>query len=200
MAFAEYDRYDACGLAALVRRRDVSARELIDAAIARIERHNPRLNAVTFKVFDEARSTADRVLSGGPFKGVPFLIKDMDTPVAGWPMTNGSAFLRSHRSESDCELVRRYRAAGLVLLGRTNAPEFGIPGTTEGRHLGICRNPWNPDHSAGGLLRRRGRRGGLGHGAHGARQRRAGQHPYSIRALRPCWPETDTVQKSRRAR
>ena len=150
MAFAEYDRHDACGLAALVRRREVSPRDLIDAAIARIEHHNPRLNIVTFKAFDEARATADRVLSDGPFKGVPFLIKDMDTPVAGWPMTNGSAFLRSHRSESDCQLVRRYRAAGLVLLGRTNAPEFGIPGTTEGRHLGICRNPWSPDHSAGG--------------------------------------------------
>lgn len=150
MAFAEYDRYDACGLAALVRRRGISPRELVEEAIARIERHNRPLNAVTYKAFDEARATANGALAGGPFKGVPFLIKDMDTPVAGWPMTNGSAFLRSHRSERDCELVRRYRAAGLVLLGRTNAPEFGIPGTTEGRHLGICRNPWNPDHSAGG--------------------------------------------------
>ncbi|HLY06759.1 MAG TPA: amidase, partial [Rhizomicrobium sp.] len=118
--------------------------------IARIESHNPLLNAVTYKAFDEARAACDGALSGGPFKGVPFLVKDMDTPVAGWPMTNGSAFLQHNRADRDCELVRRYRTAGLVLLGRTNAPEFGIPGTTEGRHLGICRNPWNPDHSAGG--------------------------------------------------
>ena len=150
MGFAEYERYDACGLAALVRRWEVSPRELVEEAIARIERHNPQLNAVTYKAFDEARAASDRALSDGPFKGVPFLIKDMDTPVAGWPMTDGSAFLANHRSQSDCELVRRYRAAGVVLLGRTNAPEFGIPGTTEGRQLGICRNPWNPDHSAGG--------------------------------------------------
>ena len=150
MAFAEYDRYDACGLASLVRRREITPQELVDEAIARIERHNPQLNAVTYKAFDEARTAASRAISDGPFKGVPFLIKDMDTPVAGWPMTNGSAFLANHRSRSDCELVRRYRDAGLLLLGRTNAPEFGIPGTTEGRHLGICRNPWNPDHSAGG--------------------------------------------------
>jgi len=150
VAFAEYGQYDACGLATLVRRREISPRDLVEEAIARIERYNSHLNAVTYKAFDEARAAADRPLSGGPFKGVPFLIKDMDTAVAGWPMTNGSAFLAHHRSERDCELVRRYRAAGLVLLGRTNAPEFGIPGTTEGRHLGICRNPWNPDHSAGG--------------------------------------------------
>lgn len=150
MAFVEYDRYDACGLASLVRRREIAPRELVLEGIARIERHNPRLNAVTYVAFDEALAAAGQTLSGGPFRGVPFLIKDMDTPVAGWPMTDGSAFLKNHRSDTDCELVRRYRAAGLMLLGRTNAPEFGIPGTTEGRHLGICRNPWNPDHSAGG--------------------------------------------------
>ncbi|MGH6878141.1 MAG: amidase [Rhizomicrobium sp.] len=150
MAFAEYGRHDATGLAALVRRREISPRELLEEAIARIERHNPRLNAVVYKAYDEARRTADGALPNGPFKGVPFLIKDMDTPVAGWPLTNGSKFLRDYHSQHDCELVRRYRAAGLVLLGRTNTPEFGIPGTTEGRHHGICRNPWNPDHSAGG--------------------------------------------------
>lgn len=150
VAFAEFDRFDATGLAALVRRREVTARELVEEAIARIERHNPQLNAVVFKAYEEARATAGGRLPDGPFKGVPFLIKDMDVPVAGWPMTNGSAFLRGYRSNNDSELVRRYRAAGLVLLGRTNAPEFGIPGTTEGRHHGICRNPWNSAHSAGG--------------------------------------------------
>jgi len=81
---------------------------------------------------------------------VPFLIKDIGTSVANWPMTSGSAWLADYVSPEDGELTRRYRASGAVLMGKTNTPEFGIPGTTEGRHLGICRNPWNPDHSSGG--------------------------------------------------
>ncbi|HWU27454.1 MAG TPA: amidase [Rhizomicrobium sp.] len=150
MGFAEYDSFDASGLANLVRRGEVSPLELVEQAIASIERQNPTLNAVVHKAFDEARATAKGKLADGPFKGVPFLIKDIGMPVRGWPMTSGSAFLRDHVSKDDGELVRRYREAGVVLLGKTNTPEFGIPGTTEGRHLGICRNPWNPDHSAGG--------------------------------------------------
>ena len=150
MGFAEYDSFDASGLANLVHRGEVSPLELVEQAIASIERQNPTLNAVVHKAFDEARATAKGKLADGPFKGVPFLIKDIGMPVRGWPMTSGSAFLRDHVSKDDGELVRRYREAGVVLLGKTNTPEFGIPGTTEGRHLGICRNPWNPDHSAGG--------------------------------------------------
>ncbi|HUO94218.1 MAG TPA: amidase family protein, partial [Rhizomicrobium sp.] len=107
MAFAEYDHYDATGLAQLVRRGDVSPSELVEEAIARIERHNPKLNAVVYKAFDEARKTAKGKLPGGPFKGVPFLIKDISMPVKGWPMTNGSAYLRGYVSDADGELVRR---------------------------------------------------------------------------------------------
>ncbi len=149
MAF-DYASYDALGLAHLVRRRQISPLELLEEAIARIERHNPKLNAVVYKAYDEARKTALSKLPEGPFKGVPFLIKDISMPVKGWPMTNGSAYLRNYVSPEDGELTRRYRASGVVLVGKTNTPEFGIPGTTEGRHLGICRNPWNPDHSSGG--------------------------------------------------
>jgi amidase len=150
MAFAEYDTYDATGLAHLVRRKEVSPLELVDAAIERIERNNPKVNAVVYKAYDEARAVAKGPLPDGPFKGVPFLIKDINLPVKGWPMTNGSAFLRNHVTEHDGELTKRYRASGVVLVGKTNTPEFGIPGTTEGRHLGVCRNPWNTDHSSGG--------------------------------------------------
>jgi amidase len=150
MGFAEYDRYDGLGLAHLVRRKEVSAPELVEEAIARIERHNPTLNAVVYKAYDEARAAAKGKLPDGPFKGVPFLIKDIGVPVAGWPMTDGSAFLRNHVTPDDSVLTKRYRDSGAVLLGKTNTPEFGIPGTTEGRHLGICRNPWNTDHSSGG--------------------------------------------------
>jgi amidase len=150
MAFKEYNSYDGFGLADLVRKGEVSPSELVEEAIERIERHNPKLNAVVYKAYDEAREAAKTELADGPYKGVPFLIKDIDLPVRGWPMTNGSAYLRNYVSNEDCELTRRYRTSGVVLLGKTNTPEFGIPGTTEGRHLGICRNPWNPDYSSGG--------------------------------------------------
>lgn len=150
MAFKEYNSYDGLGLAELVRKGEVSPLELAEEAIVRIERHNPKLNAVIYKAYDEARAAAEGSLPDGPFKGVPFLIKDIDLPVKGWPMTNGSAFLRGYVSPEDAELTRRYRASGVVMVGKTNLPEFGIPGTTEGRFLGICRNPWNTDYSSGG--------------------------------------------------
>src|SRR5262249_8167820 len=123
MAFSQYDRYDALGLAHLVRRKEVSALELVDEAIARIERHHPKLNAVVYKAYDEARSAAKGKLPDGPFKGVPFLIKDIGMEVEGWPMTDGSAFLRNYVSRRDSVLTRRYRDAGVVLVGKTNTPE-----------------------------------------------------------------------------
>jgi amidase len=150
MAFTEYASYDGLGLAGLVRKGDVTPLELLDEAIARIERHNPALNAVVFKAYDEARAVAKGKLPDGPFKGVPFLIKDINVGVAGWPMTNGSALLAGYVSEADSVLTKLYRSSGMVLTGKTNLPEFGIPGTTEGRQLGNCRNPWNPNHSSGG--------------------------------------------------
>ncbi|MEJ1968886.1 MAG: amidase family protein [Rhizomicrobium sp.] len=150
MAFAEYSDFDGLGLAHLVRKGEVTPLELLDAAIARTEAHNPRLNAVVYKAYDEARAVAKDRLADGPFKGVPFLIKDINLEVAGWPMTNGSALLEGYVSKIDSELTRRYRAAGTVLYGKTNTPEFGIPGTTEGRFLGSAHNPWNLGHSTGG--------------------------------------------------
>src|ERR1700744_1261593 len=150
MAFAEYADYDGLGLAHLVRKGAVTPLELLEEAIARIEKHNGVLNAVVYKAYDEARAVAKGKLPEGPFKGVPFLIKDISMEVAGWPMTNGSALLEGYVSKDDMELTKRYRAAGMVLAGKTNTPEFGIPGTTEGRFLGNCHNPWNPNHSTRG--------------------------------------------------
>src|SRR5215469_16256932 len=150
MSFAEYAKYDGLGLAHLVRRGEVSPAELVEEAITRIEKHNGKLNAVVYKAYDEARKAARLKLPDGPFRGVPFLIKDIGMEVSGWPMTNGSALLKDYVSKSDHELTRRYRASGVVLVGKTNTPEFGIPGTTEGRHLGNCHNPWNIEHSTGG--------------------------------------------------
>ncbi|MDP2214537.1 amidase [Phenylobacterium sp.] len=150
MAFDEYAEHDGLGLAALVAKGAVSPTELVEAAIARVERHNGVLNAVVHKAYDEARATAAGDLPDGPFKGVPFLIKDLGAQVKGWPRTSGSRFAKVAADEADSELVARYRAAGVVLLGKSNTPEFGIPGVTHSDQLGACRNPWNPDHISGG--------------------------------------------------
>ncbi len=149
MSFDDYSDYDALGLAELIRKGEVSAREVTQAAIERIEALNPTLNAVMHKAFDEALELTDDGFDG-PFGGVPFLIKDLDLKVAGWPQSNGSRFTKDNRNEIDSELTSRYRDAGLNFLGTTNTPEFGITGTTESGHLGPCRNPWNENHSSGG--------------------------------------------------
>ncbi len=146
----DYADYDGLGLAGLVRKGEVTARELTDAAIERIERHNPKLNAVVFKAYDEARGIASGQLPEGPFKGVPFLIKDLGVRVKNWPRTSASKFAKIEADAEDSTLITRYRQAGVVLVGKTNTPEFGIPGVTTSALLGPCRNPWNTDHISGG--------------------------------------------------
>ncbi|QGZ94362.1 amidase [Terricaulis silvestris] len=150
MSFAEYADYDGLGLAELIRNRDVTPSELLEAAIERIERNNGKLNAVVHKAYDEARGVAAGTLPDGPFKGVPFLIKDLGVRVKGWPRTSASRFAQIDADDSDSELITRYRATGAVLAGKTNTPEFGIPGVTTSALLGPCRNPWNTDHITGG--------------------------------------------------
>ncbi|MEO8925896.1 MAG: amidase family protein [Caulobacteraceae bacterium] len=150
MGLAAYGEYDGLGLAELVARGEVSAAELVEAAIERIERHNGALNAVVHKAYDEARATAKSDLPAGPFRGVPMLVKDLDVAVAGWPRSCGSRFARDLMDEADSSLIARYRGSGAILVGKTNTPEYGITGTTESAHLGPCRNPWSLGHSAGG--------------------------------------------------
>jgi amidase len=150
MAFNDYAEFDGLGLAELVRRRQVSPSELVEAAIARVARHNAQLNAVVFEGYDDARRAAASALPDGPFTGVPLLVKDLYTPVRGWPMSNGSRWFGRRVSEDDDELVRRYRQSGMVLLGKSNTPEFGITGTTESAYLGPCRNPWDARRISGG--------------------------------------------------
>ena len=150
MAIDNYSDLDATALAELVRKREVTPAELLDEAITRAERHNPKLNAITYKAFDEAREAASGDLPDGPFRGVPFLIKDIASPVKGWPQTSGSRFLANNIAPEDGALTKRFREAGLVLFGKTNTPEYGITGTTEGAFLGPCRNPWNTDYITGG--------------------------------------------------
>jgi amidase len=150
MSMDDYCDYDGLGLAELVARKAVSPAELVEAAIERVERHNPSLNAVVYKGYDDARKAAQGPLPDGPFKGVPFLIKDLGMPVAGWPRSSGSRFAQHMVDQADGGLTRRYRDAGVIPIGKTNTPEYGITGTTEGALLGACRNPWNPAHISGG--------------------------------------------------
>jgi amidase len=150
MGFDDYAQYDGLGLAELVRKGEVSPSELVEAALERIDRHNPTLNAIVYDAREEARRVASGELPDGPFRGVPFLIKDLGLAVANWPITSGSRFLKDQVSAADGVLTERYREAGVVLLGKTNTPELGITGTTESAHLGPCRSPWNPDHISGG--------------------------------------------------
>jgi amidase len=150
MNIAEYADYDGVGLADLVARKEVTPAELAEAAIERVERHNGALNAVIHKAYDDARAAAKGDLPDGPFRGVPFLIKDLGMAVAGWPRTSGSRFMGDFTDQADGSLVARYRASGAVFLGKTNTPEFGITGTTESSRLGPCRNPWNRDYISGG--------------------------------------------------
>jgi len=141
---------DATAQADLVRRKEVKAIELVDAAIDRIERLNPTLNAVVTPMYDLARQAASRPLPDGPFAGVPFLLKDLLVEYAGVRFTEGSAFLRDYVSDHDSELVARHKRAGLIVLGKTNTPEFGILPTTEPRLFGPTHNPWDTGRTTGG--------------------------------------------------
>jgi amidase len=144
---------DATAQAELVRSGDVSPLDLVDAAIERIETLNPALNAVVTTLFDKARVTAkDPDLPDGPFRGVPFTLKDLWAMSKGDRMTNGVRALAAANftAAQDTTLVARYRAAGLVLVGRTNTPELGILPTTEPIAFGPTANPWDLRRSPGG--------------------------------------------------
>ncbi len=141
---------DATAQAELVRKKVVKPIELVDAAIERIERLNPELNAVVTPMYDQAREAAEGDLPNGPFTGVPFLLKDLGAMYAGVPQTWGTAFSKDFVPDHDSELVVRQKKAGLICLGKTNTPEIGILPTTEPRMFGPCRNPWDLDRTPGG--------------------------------------------------
>jgi amidase len=148
--FREYDSYDATGLAGLVKKGKVSPRELCDEAITRIERLNPLLNAVITPLFDQARAAAGGPLPKGPFRGVPFLCKDLLQAQEGVRMAMGSRSMMEYIAPRDSELVRRFRKTGMVILGRTNLPELGLMPYTEPVAFGPTRNPWDTERTPGG--------------------------------------------------
>jgi amidase len=141
---------DATALADLVRRREVQPLELITAAIERIEELNPALNAVVTRMYDQARIAANGRLPDGPFTGVPFLLKDVLAAYRGVPLTSGASLLRQFTPDHDSELVVRLKRSGLIVLGKTNTPEFGLAPTTEPVAFGPTRNPWHLQRTTGG--------------------------------------------------
>src|SRR3954465_4237558 len=141
---------DATAQAELVRTREASPKELVEAAIARIDAVNPELDAVIRTRFDEARSAAGGELPDGPFRGVPILFKDLGCTVAGEPTAFGSGPLNDFPWPVTSFLADQFLTAGFVPLGRTNVPEFGTTVTTEPKSFPPARNPWNTEHSTGG--------------------------------------------------
>lgn len=146
MKLPEYDTLDATALADLVRGGDLSPTELLEAAIERVEARNPALNAVVSTLYDRARARVDD-LPDGPFKGVPFLLKDLKIKLAGTVTTNSTRLDANTVADRSSVLAERYEAAGLQIIGKTNTPEFGLLGITEPQLRGPCRNPWNPEHT-----------------------------------------------------
>jgi amidase len=149
----ELIQLDATAQAALVQKGEATPLELVDAAIARIEKIDPELNAVIHPLFEKARAQArSPELPAGPFRGVPFLLKDLVASSAGDPFHNGMKLLKDleFRGPQDTYLVEKLRNAGFVVVGRTNTPELGLADTTEPIAYGPSRNPWNPERSTGG--------------------------------------------------
>jgi len=147
MRFDEYRAHDAVGLAALVKKGDVAADELLDTALARSAEVDPKINAITRDMSGLARGAAP---STGPLAGVPYLLKDLGAAYGGVPTSYGSKLFAAVTPAADSAITRLYKAAGLNIFGKTNTPEFGIWPVTEPDLLGPCRNPWDLSRTPGG--------------------------------------------------
>ena len=144
---------DGTEIARRIRQKELSASEAVTAAIERIERVNPRINAVIMTLFDEAlREASNRSQERGPLSGVPFLLKDLGPTQAGQPFYLGNKALKQadNRAKTDSVLGQRFRRLGLITVGKTNTPEMGAQTTTQPLTFGPTRNPWNPDLSSSG--------------------------------------------------
>ena len=141
---------DATALAARVRTGEVHPTELVEAAIARIEKVDPQLNAVVHRMYDQARAAAKGALPDGPFRGVPFVVKDLDGWLAGEPYTQSCRMSKDFVPTEDAEIIARMKRTGVVIVGKTNCSELGLLGVTESELRGPARNPWNTDHTPGG--------------------------------------------------
>jgi len=147
---AEYDKYDALGLAELIARKQITPLELLGAVRQRVESLNPKLNAFCHLFFDKAEAQIEQGLTAGPFHGVPFALKDLGQFMRGTITSVGSRVWKDSVADFDSTLVTRYKQAGLVIFGKTNSPELGLTMTTESVLYGKTRNPWNLDRTSGG--------------------------------------------------
>ncbi|MFN0111162.1 MAG: amidase [Blastocatellia bacterium] len=147
---AEYDKYDGLGLAELIAKKQVTPIELLNAVRQRVEALNPKLNAFCDLFFDKAEAQIKAGVGKGAFAGVPFALKDIGIHMAGVKTTSGSRAFKDYTPGFDSTLTDRYKKAGLVILGRTTSPEFGLTTTTESALFGQTRNPWNLEHTSGG--------------------------------------------------
>jgi amidase len=150
MQVSEYLTFDATGLAELVARGDVTAGELLDCAMSRLDAVNPTLNAVVSDLEPQARGAIADGLPQGPFTGVPFLLKDVTTQMAGAVTSAGSRLFAEAVASEDSGLVAAYKRAGLVIFGKASTPEFGLVGVTEPALFGATLNPWNLGLTCGG--------------------------------------------------
>jgi amidase len=148
--FKEYDNFDALSLAALVKTGEVSPEQLLIEAINRRNAVNSQINAIIYDMDDLAYDSIKKGLPQGTFAGVPFLIKDLLAAYAGVPLTSGSRAFKNYVPDFDSEMMKRYKASGVVIFGKTNTPEFGLMGVTEPVLHGITRNPWNLQRTSGG--------------------------------------------------
>ena len=156
--FVGYETYDATGLAALIAGGQVSAAEVLGAAIERAERWQPSINAITIPLYEHARAAAHTGLPAGPLSGVPFLLKDLGAQLTGTRTSGSGKLWGDFVVDHDSTLVARYHAAGLNIFGKSASPEMGLAPSTEPAMYGPCRNPWNLAYSAGDLPAGRQRR------------------------------------------
>lgn len=148
--FKEYQKLDATALATLIQKKEISPLEVLEAAIQRIDEINPRINAVVSKMYDFAQAQITKLDLAAPLAGVPLLIKDLGLDIANTITSGGSRLTQNYRANADSYLITRYFNAGLISVGKTNVPEFGIMGVTESALWGPCRNPWDINLTSGG--------------------------------------------------
>ena len=150
MRFEEYRTHDPISLAELIAKGEVSPEEVLETTIARAEQVNPSINAIVHKQYEQARKAVAAGLPEGPLRGVPYLIKDLGFFETGEPATYGSRLFEDFIADHETAYVTRCKKAGLVFIGRSASPEFGLNPNTEPRLYGSCHNPWNLEYSAGG--------------------------------------------------
>ena len=148
--FSEYSSFDAIGLTEIIQKKEVHPQDIIDSAIDQINKKNPTLNAVVEFDFERAKQEAQSSIQNNLFFGVPFLLKDLLGEDKGRVSTASCPPLQDWKASEDSEIVRRFKNSGLRILGRTNTPQLGIYGVTESEFRGVCKNPWNLDHTPGG--------------------------------------------------